>query len=426
MISDINGRITTNIQNLDKKQPTRTRIAERIVLRQQVRRREDVGAWRHALLVAESVTNPDRTDLIRIYKDVDLDGHITGIISSIKNKIKSKPFMIVNPKGEEDEDKTTLFEKEWFFKFIDFIVEAPFWGFSLVQLGSIKEDGFPDIRLIPREYIIPELEIVKKDLLISHARTSENAFFFNETPLKDWFIFIGEKNDMGLFNKATPHALSKKNLFAAMWEYGELFGMPIRKGHTDIKDDQRRKQMETMLENAGSAQWMVLDTDDSVDFIERKGSDPTKVFIEPIKLSNEEISKGFAGQVATFDEKSFVGSAEVQERMFNEFIISFMRNARFIINNQLIPRMVRHRMIPFGFTFKWTAEEILSIADRAKIITDLTKVGFGFLPETVTDKIGIKVEDFIAPTPGGQPVAMTTIMNEVNALYRNKLYKDFI
>ena len=138
------------IKNLDLKQPERTKIAEGITWRQQIRKREDVGDWRRALLTAESVINPDRTDLIKIYKDVDLDGHVTGIIGSIKNKIKAKPFMIVDAKGEIDEEKTALFEKEWYFKFIDFIVEAPFWGFSLVQLGNINNDGFPGIEFIPR------------------------------------------------------------------------------------------------------------------------------------------------------------------------------------------------------------------------------------------------------------------------------------
>ena len=291
-----------------------------------------------------------------------------------------------------------------------------------MQLGNIKDDGFPEIQLIPREYVVPELELVKKDLFIgAHLKDGkQNAFFFNESPLKDWFIFIGEKKDMGLFNKATPHALSKKNLFAEMWEYGELFGMPIRKGHTDIKDPERRKQMEDMMRNMGSASWGVFDTDDKIDFIETKGGDPTKVFISPIKLSNEEISKAFAGQVATFDEKSFVGSAEVQERIFNELIIAFMRNARFIINNQLIPRMVRHRMIPFGFKFKWKAEEILSINDTAKIITEFTKAGYIISPETVTEEVGIKVDGF--STSDGTPVGkITSVMPEVA-----KLYRDFI
>lgn len=413
MISDINGRLKVNVQNIDRKQPTRTQVASRIILRQQVRQREDVGDWRHALLLAESADHPDRTDLIKIYKDVDLDGHITGIISAIKNKIKSKPFMIVNAQGEEDEDKTALFEKEWFFKFLDFIIEAPFWGFTLVQLGDIKDDGFPDIQMIPREYVVPERELVKKDLFEGRNRNGDNAFFYKEQPLKDWFIFIGEKKDMGLLNKATPHALSKKNMFTEMWEYAELFGMPIRIGHTDLNDTERRKNMENMVRDMGSAAWGVFAEEDKINFVERQSTDPSDVFIEPIKLSNEEISKAFAGQVATFDEKSFVGSAEVQERIFNEFVITKMRNARFVINNDLFPRMVLHRMIPSGFSFRWKAEEILSITDRSKIITDLTKVGYQFTADTVTEEIGIKV--------GGvaeEPEPVNTIMNEVQALYK--------
>lgn len=419
MIRDINHRYTIDIENIDRRQPERTRVAQLIVQRQQVRKREDIGDWRNAILTAESVINPNRTDIIRIYKDVDLDGHITGIVGSIKNKIKSKPFMIVDANGEIDEDKTKLFQKEWYFKFIDFIVEAPFWGFSLIQLGNIKDDGFPEIELIPREYVVPEFELVRKDLFGRSTDDNQSIFKYNELPLKDWFIFIGEKKDLGLFNKATPHALAKKSLFAEMWEYGELFGMPIMKGHTNLNDPERRKNMEDMLKNIGSAAWGVFDKDDTIDFIRAGGGDATKTFIQPIKLSNEEISKAFAGEVATFDEKSFVGSAEVQERIFNELIIAFMRNVGFIVNNQLIPRMVIHRMILPGFRHKWKAEEILSINDRANIITELTKVGYEFTPDTVTDEVGIKVEGFGVPIkPVGQ---MSTIMNDVK-----KLYKDFI
>lgn len=414
MLKDITHRFDVNVQNIDKKQPGRTKISERIILRQQIRQREDVGDWRHALLIAESADHPDRTELIKVFKDVDLDGHITGIISSIKNKIKSKPFIIVNSNGDVDEEKTELFEKEWFFKFIDFIVEAPFWGYTLVQLGDIKDDGFPDIKMIPREYVVPERSLVKKDLHEGRNRNGQNAFFYKERPLRDWFIFIGEDRDMGLFNKATPHALSKKNMFTEMWEYAELFGMPIRLGKTDINDNERRQQMEKMFTHQGSAEWLVVDKDDEIEFIDRtQTTDAVDVFIQPIKLSNEEISKAFAGQVATFDEKSFVGSAEVQERMFNEFIITFMRNVRFIINNMLIPRMVIHRMIPSGFTFRWKAEEILSILDRTKIITDLTGQGYVYTAETVTKETGIEVEGV---KEEGEPV--NTIMNEVQALYK--------
>ena len=82
MIDDIKGRLKINVHNIDKNQPRRTDIAARIILRQQVRQREDVGDGRHALLLAESADHPDRTALIKIFKDVDVYGHITRIVSS--------------------------------------------------------------------------------------------------------------------------------------------------------------------------------------------------------------------------------------------------------------------------------------------------------------------------------------------------------
>ncbi len=327
--------------------------------------------------------------------------------------------MIVNSEGVEDEEKTEQFEKEWFFKFIDFIVESPFWGFSLVQLGDIVDDGFPNIQMIPREYVVPELELVKEDLHQGRNRNEGNSFFYNELPLKEWFIFIGEGKNMGLFNKAAPHALSKKNLFTEMWEYGELFGMPIRKGHTDINDPERRKNMENMVRDMGSAPWAVLDKDDVIDFVERsETADATAVFIDPIKLSNEEISKTFASQVATFDEKAFVGSAEVQERIFVDVTISKMRNAKFVINNQLIPKMVFHRMLPPGFKFKWKEIEKLTVIQRTGIIKDLTDAGYVIDPKTVTEETGIEVEGI---KEEGDPEPVNTIMPEVQMLYKEFL-----
>lgn len=415
MIKDVNNRLG-DIVNVDTKQPTRTRVIEQIAKRQLFRIRQDVGNWRDALRIAENVQTPDRTHLIKIYKDVELDCHIEGIINSIKNKIKAKEFAIVDSNNEIDKDKTALFEKEWFFTFLEFVIESRFWGYTLAQLGDIEDDGYPNLEQIPRENVVPEFDLVKKDSLITPTMGMD-GFRYLEDPFKDWFIYIGKRGDFGLFNKATPHALSKKGLFSEMWEFAELFGMPIRKGHTDIEDTERRKNMERMLENMGSAAWGVFDIDDNIDFAETAKGDATKVFINPIKLSNEEISKCFTGQVGVFDEKAFVGSAEVHERLFHEFVISFMRQARFVINNDLIPRMVKHRILPEGFKFKWIAEEQLSINDKAKIITDLTKAGYEFTPETVTKEIGIEIEEFTVPAKPG----ITSVMNSVK-----ELYKDFV
>ena len=411
MIKDVNNRLrATRIQNLDKEQPNLTKVSEQIVARQLIRTRKDIADWRDALAVAENVHNPSRTQLIKVFNDVMLDGHINGIITSIKNKIKTKEYFVENANGEIDEERTKQLEAEWYFTFIDFIIESRFWGYSLVQLGDIVDDGFPEMELIPRENVVPELELVKKD---AFHRNPENGFKYMEEPMKDWFIFVGTKTSKGLLNLATAHALSKKNLLSEMWEYGELFGIPIRKGKTDLNDKERRKNLEKMLSTMGSSAWAVTDKEDEIEFVESTKGDPTKVFIEPIKLSNDEISKAFAGAAGVFDEKAFVGSAEAQERLFKEYVISFMRQIKFVMNDELFPRMVTHNIMPEGHRFVWKADEILTVKEKAEIIKDLSPF-YQFSPETVSKEIGIQVEEMPAPAP----IDTNSIMNEVQELYK--------
>ena len=408
------------ITDLDKKSPRRTKVIETIIRRRRIQKLKDNRDWRIAVDDARRIEEPSRRQLMEIYEHVDDDGHITGIVQSIKNKIKAKDFIIVNTDGKENEEATALLEKKWFFKFLDLIIESKFWGYSLAQLGDIIDYGFPDLEGVPREHIVPELNIVRKDL---HGKSSRGieVFKYRSDQLKDWFIFIGD-NDLGLYNKASPHALAKRILFAAAWEYADLFGIPIRIGRTDIRDPERKKNMELMLENMGSSLSVVLHDEDKVEFIESDKSDILDVFIEPIKISNQEISKAFAGQVGVFDEKAFVGSAEVQERLFMEFIASFMRLVKFVINDDLIPRMVIHGILPEGLTFKFVREETLTSIEKAGIIKELAPF-FTFDPDVVSEEIGIPVSaGAIAPeTPGG---SVTSVMPDVARLYKPFINKE--
>jgi len=201
-----------------------------------------------------------------------------------------------------------------------------------------------------------------------------------------------------------------------MWEYGDLFGMPFRKGHTDIDDPERKKNMELMLANVGSAGWAVFDKDDNIDLLQADQSDAVDVFIKPVKLSNEEISKSFAGSTGMFDEKAFVGSAEIQERLFKEFVTFYLRLTTFVVNDDLIPRMQKHGIMPEGVRWRFVEDQVLSIGEKATIIKDLAPF-FKFDPATVTTEIGIQVEDSQNPDPAGAQ-NFKSIRAQVNKLYQ--------
>lgn len=410
-MKDIKHIYSPKIVALDKRQPTRSKIIDQLVKRQITRSSDDVAKWTQALRIAEDSLNPDRTELIRIFENIDIDGHVKGIISAIKNKIKRKEFLICDANGEELEEETAKLEAEWFFKYLDWNVEAPFYGFSLIELGDIEDDGFPDISLVPRKNVVPDRHVVKEDTF----RFTENmrAIDYEDERYVDWNIFIGSKDDLGLFNTIAPTAIAKKHVMAAMWDYTEIFGMPIRQGHTNIHDPERRKNMERMLDNMGSAAWGVFDRDDEIKLVESsKGN--VSVFIDPIKLANEEISKAFAGATGMFDEKSFVGSAEVQERLFSELIISYQRQIMFDANNKLLVRMKKHGIMREDARFKWRVEGNMTTKEKAAIIQGLLPF-VTITPEVITEAIGIEVE----ATNISQEAKSLNVANKVREIYKN-------
>ncbi len=399
----------TNIQlgkataEVTKKQPMSLKLIEKIIQIQKIRTRRDVEDWKSAINTAQSVLSPNRRYLIDIYEDISRDGHITGIVRAIKNKIKAKNFKV----GDDDK-QTEIFQQKWFFDIIDLFVESYFYGYSLLQFKGISDNTFTGIEEVPRQNVVPEFEMVNK---YATQTDKKSGIHYNLPPYNKWTLFIGSKK-LGLFDVAAPHALGKKNLLISCWQNAELFGMPFRKGHTDVNDETRRANMEKMLENLGTAGWGLFDTDDTLDYIEATKTDAFKVYIEPMKFSNQEISKAFAGQVGVFEENAYVGTSEVHERLFEEFIKAFLRDSEFLVNNELIPKMQRLG-IAIKDAFKWIDEEHTTRTEKVNQVANLSKT-FEIDPEFVKTYTGIDV----IGQKAGMPTAHESIINEIQDLYK--------
>ena len=65
--------------------------------------RKDIGDWRMAWQMAINIDNPNRQRLYDIYRDVEVDLHLSGCIQQREGFVLSRSFKLVNEKGEEDE-----------------------------------------------------------------------------------------------------------------------------------------------------------------------------------------------------------------------------------------------------------------------------------------------------------------------------------
>lgn len=393
------------VENATQKLPEKSNIRNQIKFEQTLyRARQDIGTWRSALLQAESVINPNRTNLYRLYKDLILDAHLSACISTRKNQVLQSEFIVCDEKGNEIEDKTKLLQNKWFYDFVNHSLDSLFYGHSLIQFHSLVNDIFKAVELVPREYVKPEYHLVVPN---PGMTTGTN---YLDSPYDKWVIGVGETLNLGLLAKAAPYILWKKLAMGAWAEYTEIFGTPIRIGKTNDRDSVTRTNMEGFLKNLGTAGWGVFDKDDIVELIESNKSDAYEVFDKLIERCNSEISKLIIGQTGTTDEKSYSGSANVHERILYMYKETDEKYLQSVFKYQLIPLMNKHGMGFENLYIKIKEDDKFTSAEKAKIDIELLKY-YTIPKEYIEAEYGTPVEDKIVEKP-------VTIKNKLDKYYK--------
>jgi hypothetical protein len=390
-----------DIFNFNKPQPQKANIRKTIDFEQQLQRvRQDATKFNIALQAAESPMYPNRFLLMQTYQQIVLDGQVQSAMLQRKSKVLCKRFMVCSPDGECDETKTALFNQKWFYDFQNLALDSIFWGFSCVQFGAIINDKYSSVELIPRIYVVPEFSLVR-----TNTATVTDGKHFDVSPYNNWCIGVGEKKDLGLMMYLAPYVIWKKNSLAAWAEFAEVFGSPIRVGKTDVRDEMTRKNMENMLRNMGVASWAVLDLNDNIEMMQASRTDAYAVFDKMVERCNSEISKIILGQTGTTDEKAYSGSANVHESVAAMIAKQDTLKMQFIIEDQLVPMMIRNGFDLTGCTFKYDDSESLPLIEQAKIDASFmpyVKFDNEYLENKygieLMDEIGIKEEEPTEPT----------------------------
>jgi hypothetical protein len=402
----------SKVQNLDANKPTGGNITKRIAKQQLTRGKSDVAKWRKALQEAESTTRPSRINLLRIFQDVVLDTHLSAVIEQRKNKVLSRGFKMLNDDGSENEEATKLLKAEWFERFLSIALDSRFYGFSLVEFGSILEDQFTKVKAVPREYVIPEFGQVKLSL------GGSKAIDYTRPPFSNWALFVGSETDLGLLNKATP-IIQWKRLVQATWaEYNELYGVPLRIGRTNTTDPAARNNMELMLDQLGSSAWGLFDEEDQIEIINGVKVGGQGTFRDFIELADAQISKLIVGQTMTTDDGSSRSQSETHADTLASYTGADQRWLEYLVNNSLIPFCENLGFNFGGAKFAYDNSEKLTLLEQFEIDRDL--LNFYKLPtEYIAAKYGTPVEEAEAMNDNPPPSNGITIMNDVASLYKD-------
>lgn len=380
--------------------------------------RQDIKSWRQAVNQAEQMFFPFRASMQRIFMDTILNLHVAACMSKRRNLTLLRDFKICDEAGNEDEDLKKIFRDNaqqdsslWFDNFVTYVIDAVFYGYSLVTLGDLENDAFPELDIVRRENISPD----RKNVSSLPQMVAGEPFLTGGAA--DWHIWVPTPGETGreacgygLLYKIAPAEIYLRNNTGNNADYNEMYGQPIRKGKTSKTDPDERNAFEKSLSDVGSNAYIMLDEgEDDVEFLESKNSGTGHLTYSDLEARMEKkISKLVLGHADALDstpgklgagQKN--GGESPQEKALAEIQMNDGRFTQAIINGQLIPRMQKFGFnIPPNYHFEWLnnqeIEEMRKKEDEsnnqtAAVVVSLFNAGYQVDAAYITERTGIPV-----------------------------------
>lgn len=230
------GRITAggNVPRPGQKGPAT------IVLTQPKRFGIDITDYMAAVRAFENVDFSRRYKLYDLYSDILMDTHLTSVIEKRRNAALSAAIEFRRD-GKPDEEINRQIRSPWFRKLVGDILDAKYWGFSLMQF--YREGEWVNYDLVPRKHADP----VRK-MILRHQTD------LTGTPWEEYpdLLFVGSPDDPGLLAKAAVWVIYKRNDVADWAQFAEVFGAPIREYTYPTDDDEARMRALADAESTGS------------------------------------------------------------------------------------------------------------------------------------------------------------------------------
>ena len=355
--------------------------------------RKEIKDWKRARATALYQEMP-RRDLIQLlYNDIMGDAFIYGKWQNRKLRISNKQIQVTTD-GVIDEDKTKLLQKLWFNQFVKDYIDTFAYGYNLMFPSELDTEGYiTKMELVPRTNIVPETKEILKNV------GDQKGYRFDKPPYAEWCLWLGNKVDLGLLDKAAPLWIFKKHSWQNWDEFEEMFGVPIRIAKVASQDKHVQNEVKKWLRTLGSAGMAMFPEGTDIDIIESKSRDAFNVFNEKRKAANEELSILIDGQ---FESSTATGSnakaGVVIENTQGEITQDDATMTLFAINEVLLPFLI-NRGYPFteNDIVSWNDNKKSDPKDRLAIFKGVKDLGYNVDKEQIEKELDVKITDAILP-----------------------------
>jgi len=428
------GEVGKDVRN---QSTARKQAIDKIIEDQVDRIKQDIENWRLAIAEAEDPNDPDPFSLYQLYVDVLDDDQVHATKQQRIGKATGGRISLKGENNEVDEEATAVLIKPdgtpqpWFREFLQICMMAKFYGYSISQFrqpidGEFKlniKNGDRPVENIPFENMVPRLRAILKDKNLA-VQDKENLIPVFRGPGSGWLIPCGREKDLGLLNKIGPFWIYKK-VFGSWSQHAGIFGMPFRKGKTNIRDNERFQNMINMFEQMSGATYFIGHADDEVEVTYPTGNSgsASDIYKNLIEKCDQAIAKIVLSQTGTTDEKAFAGSADVHDGVMSDVIWSDKLDLAATIDEQLIPFLKSIGMLPESSKLfsSWEIEDRVTLTEWATIIKELA-VRFNMDPDEIGKKFNLSLEEKEVVAIPGNPA---TLEEEEGRKELQNMYKKY-
>ncbi len=348
---------------------------------------KSVKDWKDAVMLATDPKEPNRQPLADLYANLMLDNHLASIIDTRILYSQRSKFKLVDDKDKENTEISWLFERPWFRELIRHVIMSQFEGTKLIEFFETTEDGeLANITEIPQSHFNAVKGVIMK------TAGDANGWNYREGAFAGQYVQIGKNDDLGMLAQIAHVVLAKKLGFGAFLDYIDKYGVPPLFITTDREDDTRLKELINFAANFKRNHFMVGRGAETftVGNIGGAGVAPHETLL---KFCNDELSKRVLGGTGITDEKSFVGSAEIQFNLAKDRFEADKTMFEYVFNAQVKPILINLSPVYAPLAnhyFKWDNTESLT---QMQIIDTIQKFGslYDIDPDYITQVTGIPI-----------------------------------
>lgn len=394
--------------------------------------RQDVTTRKEAINEAERAYNPFRVKLQQMYHNTAENAHVKACVERRKDLTMLRKWEFRNLDKSVNKQVTELFcdsiggqtmNKEWFNNFVDFTLDALFYGYTLVSIGDVINNQLKGVDVVKRWHVSPDRFEITSFAYMPNGISFidgeyENSYIYVSTPSN----LGATKCGLGLYWELSIYEIFARNLLGFNGDYIEVNIAPFRQMKTTKTNEAERAMAEGILRDMGTSGYAVTDMMDEIIFHNSGGSGTGyNAYDQFEKRLESAISKLVLGHENAISAKPSAlgngGDQSPEQIALNDKQTKDGAFITSIVNNVLIPKLrAIGLMIPEGVTAIMLNdnEEMDNANNLVDLAVKMKNAGLQIDGKYFTSKTNIPLTEIVAPMK--QDISKG-IQDKLNKLY---------